>query len=276
MAEASITVVIPAWDRYVGYLPEAIDSVARDSPDAAIVVVDNASEVPVTAPPEVSVVRASRRLTVGAARNLGLHHVATRYVAVLDADDKLLPNTLEFLRSRLDADSTVSVATTAILDSESGERHRFPRKSLSRLSRWPRAFAFLEAVWSLFPIQSCALLRTDQVREAGGYPDADWGDDWVLAVSLTFRGRVELHDRPGRYYRDTPDSLWRGGRRPGENVASAKRVRRRLRTDPAIPTWGRALLPLISLLQFTNLFLVRPVYVVLRRVRGGSTYRPSA
>ena len=69
-------------------------------------------------------------------------------------------------------------------------------------------FALLDCIWSLFPIQGCALMRTDQVRAAGGYADADWGDDWVLAVSLAFRGRVEVHDRLGRRYRDNPGSLW--------------------------------------------------------------------
>jgi glycosyltransferase involved in cell wall biosynthesis len=257
--------VIPVWDRYVRYLPEAVDSVAGDSPDISIVVVNNASEVPVTAAPEIAVVRAPRRLSVGAARNLGLDQVTTKYVVVLDADDKLLPGTLGFLRTRLDADPSVAVSVTSILDGATGERHRFPLKSVSRVARWPRMFAFLGCVWGLYPVQGCAMLRTEQVRDAGGYPDVEWGDDWVLAVSLAFRGRVEMHDRFGRYYRPTPDSLWRRGRGANEFVNSARLVRQRLRTDPAVPVWVRALLPVIALVQLAAVFVARPAYLILRR-----------
>jgi glycosyltransferase involved in cell wall biosynthesis len=276
MGDGAITVVIPVWDEYVRHLREAIDSVGHDSRDILIVVVDNASTTPVTPPPGVSVVRSPRRLSVGAARNLALEHVVTKYVAVLDADDKLLPDTLEFLRSRLDSDPQVSVAATSILDSETGERHRFPRRFVSRLSRRRRMFAFLDCVWSLFPIQSCALLRTEQVRDAGGYPDAEWGDDWVLAVSLAFRGRVEVHDRLGRYYRDTPGSLWRRGRNPREMVASARLVRRRLRSDPAVPVWARTLSPVIAVLQLIAVFLIRPAYLIWHKLRGGSHDGPAS
>jgi hypothetical protein len=111
------------------------------------------------------------------------------------------------------------------------------------------------------------MLRTEQVRDAGGYPDVEWGDDWVLAVSLAFRGRVEMHERFGRYYRPTPDSLWRRGRRLGEFVASARLVRQRLREDPGIPAWARRLLPVIAVLQLAAVFLAQPAYQVLRRLR---------
>lgn len=267
MSDTSITVVIPVWGTYVSYLRTAVDSVRRNSPDVPIVIVDNASEQPVTAPPGTSVIRAPQRLTVGGARNLGLNHVVTEYVLVLDADDELLPNTLDFLRSRLDADPSVSVATTSIIDSHTGTRHRFPHRRLTRLSRWPGTFALLHCVWSLFAIQGCALLRTEQVRAAGGYGDADWGDDWVLAVSLAFRGRVEMHERVGRSYRDTPASLWRRGRRAAEMVASARLVRQRLRQDSAVPGWVRASLPLVAALQLAAVYLVRPVYRVFERAR---------
>jgi glycosyltransferase involved in cell wall biosynthesis len=270
MGDSAITVVIPVWDHYVSYLPEAIESIGSDGSDVSIVVVDNASAAPVVTPPEASVVRASRRLSVGGARNLGLDSVASKYVVVLDADDKLLPGTLEFLRSRLDADPSVSVCATSILDSDTGKRHRFPRKSVLLLSRWPRTFAALDCIWSLFPIQSCALLRTEQVRDAGGYADADWGDDWVLAVSLAFRGRVEVHDRLGRYYRHTPESLWRRGRPHRELVASARLVRQRLRNDPAVPAWMRSASPLVTVLQLAAIFMVRPPYLAARKLRGRS------
>ena len=264
---ASVTVVIPAWDDYVRFLPEAVDSVRRDAPETPILVLDNASKLPLPELSGVTVVVSPERLTAGAIRNLGIERVETEYVLVLDADDQLLPGTLEFLQSRLRANPDVSICTTAILDGQTGERHRFPRRFAPVLARRPRMFALLDCVWSLFPIQGCALLRTAQVREAGGYADADWGDDWVLAVSLAFRGRVELQDRLGRYYRHTPESLWRRSGRD-DLVVSARLVRQRLRRDPGIPTWARALLPVISVLQLAAVYLLRPPYLASREFRG--------
>jgi glycosyltransferase involved in cell wall biosynthesis len=261
-----VTVVIPVWDDYVRYLDTAVDSVRRTDPDASIVVVDNASANPVTPPPGASVVRAPRRLSVGAARNLGLEQVETPYVAVLDADDELLPGALEFLRSRLDADPSVTVSAMSIVDEQTGKRHRFPRRPVARLTRWRRAFALLHSVWSLYPIQGCALLRTDEVRAAGGYPDAEWGDDWVLAVSLAFRGGVEIFERPGRRYRHNPGSLWRRGRGAGDMLRAAHLVRDRLRGDPGVPRWARALVPLIAVAQVVAVLVVRPAYVGVRRL----------
>ena len=156
-------------------------------------VVDNASSTPVPELEGCEVVRSPRRLSVGAARNLGLERVATEYVVFLDADDMLLDGTLEFLHGRIAADA--GPGGLRDLDPRRGRPASdtaTPRRFVPRLARWPRAFALADSIWSLLPIQGCAILRTDQVREAGGYPDIDWGDDWVLAVSLAFRGRVEV------------------------------------------------------------------------------------
>ena len=261
---ASVTVVIPVWDDYVEFLTEAVESVRRNSPEAPIVVVDNASMTPVPELEGCAVVRSPRRLSVGAARSLGLESVTTEYVVFLDADDELLDGTIEFLHGRIAADPGLAVCATSILDGATGERHRVPRRFVPRLTRWPRAFAFANSVWSLLPIQGCAIFRTGQVREAGGYPDIDWGDDWVLAVSLAFRGRVEVSERLGRYYRSTPGSLWRRPRPSRELSASAGRVRERMREDPAVPHWARALLPVIAVLQITVIYLVRPAYRAAR------------
>src|SRR2546423_15481482 len=192
---SSLTVVIPVWDDYVRFLPDAVGSVTRDAPGTPVLVVDNASSIPVPDLPGTTVVRADRRLTAGAVRNLGLEHVDTKYVVVLDADDMLLPGTLDFLVSRFEADPSLTVCSTSILDAKTGERHRTPRRFVPTFSRWRRLFALTDCLWSLFPIQGCAILRTAQVRDAGGYADANMGEDWVLAVSLAFRGRVEGTDR---------------------------------------------------------------------------------
>lgn len=263
--EPGITVVVPVWDDYVRFIGEAIESI--DGSDTRVLLVDNASSVAVTVPPGAEVVRAPSRLTVGSARNLGLNCVRTKYVLVLDADDKLMPSTLDFLLERMESDPAISVCATEILDSDTGKRHRNPRPFVPSIARFQTAFALLECMWSFVPIQGCALFRTSQAREAGGYPDSDWGDDWVLAMSLAFRGRVEVTQRLGRYYRATPGSL-RAERGLKDDLASARLIRERIRRDPGIPGWATALLPLIIMIQAMVVFAVRPAIVGSRRLRG--------
>ena len=267
--DAGVTVVVPVWDDYVEFLADAVESVRRNLPHAPIVVVDNASTVAVPAFEGCEVVRSPTRLTTGAARNLGLERVATEFVVFLDADDMLLEGALEDILLRIAADPGSALFATSILDGATGERHRTPRRFVPRLAHRPRVFALADSIWSLLPIQGCAVLRTSQVRDAGGYADANLGEDWVLAVSLAWRGRVGVSDRLGRYYRSTEGSIGRGAKTGAELRASARRVRDRMRTDRAVPGWARALLPLIAALQLAAIHVARPVYLALRRLRTG-------
>jgi glycosyltransferase involved in cell wall biosynthesis len=261
-----VTVVIPVWDSYVEFLPDAVASVRRNTPDAPIVVVDNASSTAVPLLERCEIVRSFRRLSEGAARNLGLERVATEYVVFLDADDMLLDGALEFLQGRIAADPSLAVSASSILDGATGERHRIPRRFVSRLTHHPRVFAFANSVWSLLPIQGCAVLRTHQVREAGGYADTDLGEDWDLAVSLAWRGRVEISKRLGRYYRSTEGSIERRARSAKDLRASARRIRERMRCDPAVSRWARRLIPAIAVLQLAAIHVARPVYLAVRRL----------
>jgi glycosyltransferase involved in cell wall biosynthesis len=262
----TVTVVVPVWDRYVDFLSDAVESVRRNAPQAPIVVVDNASSTPVPHLEGCEIVRSSERLSEGAARNLGLERVATEYVVFLDADDMLLDGALEFMSGRLAAESDLAVSASSILDGATGERHRNPRRFAIRLARWPRTFALANSVWSLLPIPGSAVLRTEQVRQAGGYADADLGEDWDLAVSLAWRGRVAISERLGRYYRSGAGSTVRRARSPAELRATARRVRDRIRTDSEVPAWARALLPLIAPLQLAVIHMGRPIYLGARRL----------
>jgi glycosyltransferase involved in cell wall biosynthesis len=264
---AGVTVVIPVWDGYIEFVADAVESVRRNAPKAPIVVVDNASSIPVPELEGCQVVRSSRRLSEGSARNLGLDLVNSQFVAFLDADDLLLDAALAYMHGRLTADAGLSVSACSILDGATGERHRNPRQFAARLARWPRAFALVNSIWSLLPIPGSAVLRTDQVRTAGGYADSDLGEDWDLAVSLAWRGRVEISPKLGRYYRATAGSPGRRARSPSELRAIAGRVRARLRSDSAVPHWAKALLPVIALLQLIAIHLARPAFLFLRALR---------
>jgi glycosyltransferase involved in cell wall biosynthesis len=264
---AAVTIVIPVWDEYVESLPDAVESVRRTAGEIPVVVVDNASSVPIPELAGCEVVRSPRRLTLGAARNLGLDRVTTEFVVFLDADDMLLEGAVDSMHAELASNPEVSISATAILDEATGQRHRVPRSYASKLTRFPRLFALLDSIWSLLPIQGCAMLRTAQVREAGGYPDAQLGDDWVLAVSIAWRGNVTISDRLGRYYRETEGSIAGRPWTPAELRSNARLVRDRLRTDPAVPVWARALLPAIAAAQLAIIHVIRPLY---RVIRGGT------
>ncbi len=258
--------VIPAWGAdFVALLPVAVGSVKAQNRPVTIVVVDNASEVAVPPLPGVTIVRSPRRLSAGEARNLGLEHVATEYVVLLDADDELVAGMLEALEAGIASDPGIAVYATSLLEAATGTRHRSPRRFVGALTRLPRLFALLTAIWSLYPIQGNAIMRTRWIREAGGYADCSGGEDWVLAVSQAFRGRVVVDRRPGLIYHARPDSLWRRSRGTGDLLAAARRVRGHLRTDPGVPRWARALLPLIAAAQSVLIVLVRPAYRALRR-----------
>jgi glycosyltransferase involved in cell wall biosynthesis len=263
---AAVTVVIPVWDRYVDFLPDAVESVRRNAADAPIVVVENASSNPLPELEGCEIVHAPTRLSAGAARNLGLDRVETEFVVFLDADDMLLAGTLEYLNDQIARRPQSAIAATHILDGETGERHRGPRRFVPALGRAPRILALADCVWSLVPIQGCAILRAEQVRDAGGYADADSGEDWVLAMSLLWRGGAAISPRLGLLYRAPKHPLRRSARTAAELRASGRRVRERLRSDPAVPAWARGLVPAIAALQLAAIHIVRPIYRVTRRL----------
>jgi glycosyltransferase involved in cell wall biosynthesis len=259
--------VVPAWGEYAGQpLAEALESLRAQDLAARIVVVDNASDPPLHDLDGVDVIRAPERLTVGAARNLGLAAVASPYVLFWDADDLMLPGTLRFLRDRMAAEPDAVLVAAAILEGDPPVPHRWPRRWSYPLARWRRPFALAHCVWSLFPSTGSALVRTEAAR-AMGFADANSGEDWVLGVSLAFRGHVILESRPGRIYRRHAGSLWETQRSGAQLVKHARVVRERIRLDPAAPKSARILLPAVAMLQLAAVRLVRPVVETVRASR---------
>jgi glycosyltransferase involved in cell wall biosynthesis len=250
------TVVIAAWGGYVGgQLEEAVASVRDQDAPVAIVVIDNASDVPLPDLGDVELVRSPRRLALGAARNLGLAQVKTPYVLVWDADDVMLPGTLDFLERAIESDPDLAAFGAAILESPARVRHRWPRRWIARLARARTPFALFHCVWSLYPTTGATIMRTELVRAAGGYADTESGEDWVLGASLAFRGRIGWSERPGRLYRIHAQSVL--ARHTGlRHVArGARAVRKRLRDDTGLPRWTRAALPLILVGQYVAIGL---------------------
>ena len=263
----AVTVVVPAWGDYAGEpLAQALESLRTQDVPARVIVVDNASEPPLEPTDGVELIRAPHRLTVGAARNLGLESVQTPYVLFWDADDLMLPGTLRFLQDRITAEPDAVVVAASIVEGDPPVPHRWPRRWTYPLTRWRRSFAFAHCVWSLFPATGSSIMRTDAAREAG-FGDANSGEDWVLGASLVFRGRVLMETRPGRLYRRQVGSLWESQRSAAQLVRHARAVRERMQRDPKVPAWARFLLPLIALLQIAAVRIVRPLVATVRAIR---------
>lgn len=273
---AKTSIVIPVWGEYVGpQLMEALESVRAQSPCAPILIVDNASNHPV---PELSdianvtVIRSPLRVTLGAARNLGLQAVASDYVIVWDADDIMLPGTLEFLERAIETEPGFVAFGCALIETPSHKRHRWPRTWVGPLTRRLRLMALLDSVWSVYPSTGATIMRTASVRAAGGYSETDSGADWVLGVSLAFRGRLGWSERPGRLYRQHETSVSAQRTGMGSLLPHARAVRRRIRSDPGIPTWARAALPLIHPAQYLAI-ATHGVIDGLRRLRNRAPAR---
>jgi hypothetical protein len=265
-----VTVVVPVWDQYAGpELAQAISSVQEQDCDCRLIVVDNASNTEIDVPEDVQVAASSRRLTLGAARNLGIERVDTDFVVVWDADDVMLPGTLPFLLERIVADDRLAAFGCRILDGDTGRRHRWPRPWIARLVSHGRLFATLHCVWSLYPTTGSTIMRTNAVRASGGFSDADSGDDWALGVSLMFRGRVGWDERAGRMYRNTAGSIWTQHSSVGHLSRHAREVRRRIRSDAGIPDWARRSLPAIWLGQLSALCLVHVPLELVRKASAG-------
>jgi glycosyltransferase involved in cell wall biosynthesis len=263
-----VSIVVPVWGPYSGApLTQALESLRAQDLKARIVVVDNASEPPLPAVPDAVTVRSATRLSVGRARNLGLERVDTPYVVFWDADDVMLPGTLRRLADRIVAEPGAAAVAAAILEGEPPLRHRWPRPWMAGMARRQRMFALAHSVWSMFPTTGSTIMRTSAVRSAGGYGDADSGEDWVLGVSLAFRGELVLDPVPGRLYRRHPASLWASRRSARHLVGHAAAVRARIRQDPAIPAWVRPLLPLVAVAQLVAALVVHPAARALRALR---------
>jgi succinoglycan biosynthesis protein ExoW len=102
---ASITIVIPFYQRQPGILARALGSISRQEfQDFDILIVDDASPLPADGELQALSPEERARITVirqpnagpGGARNTGLDHVpaASRFVAFLDSDDEWTPQHL--------------------------------------------------------------------------------------------------------------------------------------------------------------------------------------
>jgi glycosyltransferase involved in cell wall biosynthesis len=180
-----VTAVITCFN-YGRFLGEAVESaLAQEGGAPRVVVVDDGSteretlEALERLPAGVEVVR-QERAGVCAARNAGLARVATPYVLVLDADDRLMRTALQILREPLSRDPGLGFAygRMRFFGDWDGEL-RFPGYD-------PYALLYRHT------IGLSALMRREVVDATGGFDPAfeqfeDW-ELWVNALEHGWRG----------------------------------------------------------------------------------------
>lgn len=268
-----LTIVIPAWDAYaLEPLSQALESVGDQGESTRVVVVDNASTPAVSVEPPGEVVRSEVRVSRGAARNLGLARVQSPYVLFLDADDLLLPGALSNLLSGIRSNPD-SVAYAMGIRFATGQK-RLPLRLARVLVHLPSVFSLATVLWSLLPTQGSTILRSDVVRDAGGYADRDHGEDWVLAAAVARRGRVTFGRGEALLYRWHEGSP---GRTPGTRdvLGGGRAVRRQLAADPRSPRWLRVMLPAVAVAQLLLVYVARPAVRARNRL-GRSTQPPGS
>lgn len=250
-----LTVIVPVWDAYVDYLPDCLAAIRAQGLVVRILVVDNASTTPLLPQAaDVTVLRTPTRLSVGAARNIGLAAVTTPYVAFADADDVVLPGTWRFLIERLEAEPELVAAAAQLwwVDPATGARRpaSSPRPHVYRhLNRRPRLFALYLALRMALPTTTVTIFRTSVARDAGGYGDGNLAEDWALAAAVALRGRVEQHACPGAEVLLHRGSLFNRPLSRREIEGGMREMRRRLHADPRTPRWLRLLLGPIGVLH---------------------------
>jgi glycosyltransferase involved in cell wall biosynthesis len=265
-----LSVVVPVWDGYVAHLAGTLRSLRDQDVRTTLVVVDNASTVPVPVPADgdVRLVRCPRRLSVGAARSAGLPVVPTPWVVFWDADEEMPAGMLAQLLDQVRRHPSAVAVSGRVRHGPTGRRYPFPPRWAAPLSRRaPRLFAFATMVRLTYPVIGAAL-RTDAVRRCGGFPDADAGEDWVLGAVLAVRGRVAVTDLVLRDYQQRPGSL--SSRAAGRRAVVARRRRTRdlLRGQRDLPPWVTRAMPLVAVAQAVDVRLLRPLRTVGKRWAG--------
>ena len=191
-----ITVVITCFD-YGAFLGESVGSaLSQTGGEPRVVVVDDGSTDQRTLaeldrlPRQVEVVRQANA-GVAEARNVGLRRVQTPYALALDADDRLAPDALRWLRGPLRAspDLGFSYGIMRFFGAWEGVINMPPYDPYRLLYR--------------HNIGSAALIRRELFEDVGGYDPAfsgyeDW-EFWLHALARGWRGRrveaVTLHYR---------------------------------------------------------------------------------
>ncbi|MBM3962338.1 MAG: glycosyltransferase family 2 protein [Planctomycetes bacterium] len=204
---APVTVVIPAWQAGE-FLAATLDSLrAQTTPPEAVVVVDDGSTdatAKIAVDGGATLLRQDHR-GPGAARNRGVAHATTEFVAFLDADDCYAPDKLERSVEVLEEIGAACLATDAWvvrggrIDARKNQRRQVPTVlTTERLLKGSPV------------ICSSVVARRRAVLEVGGFdehPDLIATEDFDLWLRMSEREPLAYLGEPLTFYRVHQGSL---------------------------------------------------------------------
>ncbi len=222
MATPALSVLLPARNAEET-LRAALDSIAAQTfGDYELLAVDDASqdgtgralEDAASRDLRIRLVRGPGR-GISAALNAGLAECRAPLIARMDADDVALPERFALQRVALDADPQLAAVGSQV--------EIVPREGMTDGLRayeaWLNAVTCPASVERECFVESplvhpAAIIRASALREAGGFRNEGWPEDWALWLRLLAAGRrlanlprvlLRWTDRPGRLTRVHPD-----------------------------------------------------------------------
>lgn len=201
MFDARISVVIPAYNA-AGFLPRCLDSVfAQTVRPQEVIVVDDGSTDNTAAVARRLGAKVVRRPNGGlaAARNTGIAHASSEWIALLDADDLWSPQKLEWQTSCIGAE-TILVYTGVRFFDRSGtleDRPAISAAAASKILRYCNPIA-----------PSSVLVRRQSVMHGGGFrEDLRACEDWEMWVRIQGLGQFVAVRAPLTHYYVHPGSM---------------------------------------------------------------------
>lgn len=201
----TVSVLIPNYNRG-RMLQDAVRSVLVQSyQDFEILVVDDGSteDIPAALAPFSARVQYVRKENGGcaSAKNFGLGLVTGEYLAVLDNDDLWLPAKLERQVEELKRQPNVGMVSCQVfvMDDDArvlarppqGAGRKTPRVSLAELAEQN----------VIVGGSSAQMVRTNALRDIGGFDTSVYHDDWDCWVRLAYHWRLWMIPEPLAYYR---------------------------------------------------------------------------
>lgn len=241
--QPDISIIIPAY-RAAATLPDAIQSCrAQTLSNIEVIVVDDASPEPLdgvvrtaaSTDPRIQFYRLPENQGPSGARNLGLTYARGDFIAVLDADDTLMPDRLARLHG-LARDSNADIVADNLISVQEGGSDPSPYPFLSLdPNQSPRSVRLLDLMRSghggpfspslgyLKPLFRRSFLERHGLTYDPGLRNSE--DYFFLAEALVRGAEMMLCPQPGYVYRRHSASIsYRIDPAEALRVASAERM----------------------------------------------------
>ncbi len=202
MSDARVSIIIPTFNR-AQLLPRAVASAFAAGENPEVIIVDDAST---DATPEicrnlrdVRIIRHDRNQGLGAARNTGIRASRGQYIALLDDDDRRMPDSLAPQVDALEANPEAALCYGRVFlgDCATGETtNELIPKEL------PRGDLFWKLLRGNFIPALSVLLRREPLFAAGLFhPRLREVEDWDLWLRLSERASFTAVETPVAVYR---------------------------------------------------------------------------